>query len=146
MAGTLSNLADQARIAAIDEAAVPAPPNSPYPGEHWFVNCHYHPSMSANAPQQLLHEAREDAQTILRQLADRPAIRNFISVVITVYSHIPVAGATRPARRRAYRVHVLCSELPTSGAQLTCELFQQLRVDEESELDEVAELLHQTAS
>jgi hypothetical protein len=142
----LSSLVSPGRIAAIDEAAVPAPPSSAYPGEHWFVNCHYDPSMSALAPALLLHDARDDALAILRRLVDRPGIRDFISVVITVYTHIPVTGASRPARRRAYRTHVLSSELPDSGSLLTSELFQRLRVDEDSELDDIAELLHQTAS
>lgn len=141
----LSNLVDHGRIVAIDEAAVPAPPNSSYPGEHWFVNCHYHPSMSALAAAEMLYEARNDALVMLRQLADRPKVREFVSIVITVYCHIPVAGAARPARRRAYRTHVLCRDLPHGASQLTCESFQQLRADEDSELDGVAELLHQPA-
>jgi hypothetical protein len=142
MGNTLTQLVDHSRIVAIDEAALPAWPKATDRRELWFVNCHYHVSMSVTAAAQLVHEAKEDALVILRRLAERPSIRDYASVVVTIYVHIPVAGAERPARRRAYRVEIRSCDLPTQGSHLTQESLVRLPIYENSELDGVAELLH----
>ena len=57
-----------------------------------------------------------------------------------------MTGAARPARRRIYRVNILCKELPVSGALVTPDFFAHVQAVESSELDDVAELLHETAT
>jgi hypothetical protein len=144
MADTLSQLVDGVRIIAITEDALPPWPQSTDRREQWWVNCHYHESMSTSAAPQLFHEAKEDALAILRCLAERPSSRQYSCIVVTIYSHIPVVGAARPARRRAYRVTIPACNLPSQASLLTHDLFAQLRTYENSELDEVADLLQQT--
>jgi len=141
MTHSLSALVDHSRIVAVDEAAIPSLPQATDQRELWFVNCHYHESMSTLAAPQLLHEAKEDALFVLRRLAERSSLQDYACVVVTIYAHIPVAGAARPARRRAYRATVRCCDLPQRGSLLTQELFAQLASHENSELDDVSELL-----
>jgi hypothetical protein len=141
----LSNLVDHKRIIAIDAAPVPAPPNSTHPGEHLFVNCHYDTGQATRPPHELLDEARADALQIVGRLATVPNIQRYPSLVVTVYGHFPVAGAQRPARRRVYRVNVLSKDLPTHGAPLKHDFLSQAGAIESSELDDVAELLHEVA-
>lgn len=142
----LGNLVDHQRIVAIDATPVPAPPNSEYPGEHLLVNCHYAADHASRPPHELLEEARADALQIVSRLASTPNIHDYVSAVVTVYGHFSVAGAPRPARRRIYRVNVLCKDLPASGAPVTPDYFAQMQAVESSELDDVAELLHAAAT
>jgi hypothetical protein len=142
----LSNLVDHKRIVAIDATPVPAPPDSPQPGDHLFVNCHYDASQATRPRHELLDEARADALQIVGRLAGVPNIQRYPSVVMTVYGHFPVAGASRPARRRIYRVNVLGKDLPRNGAPLTPSYFSQVHAVESSELDDLSQLLHETST
>ncbi len=142
----LDNLVDQRRIVAIDVTPLPAPPGSEYPGEHLFVNCHYGASDATRPPHELLNEARADVLQIFSRLASVPSIHDYVSVVVTAYGHFPAPGAARPARRRIYRVNILCQYLASDGAAITPDFFSHVRAVESSELDDVAELLHQTAT
>jgi hypothetical protein len=140
------NLVDHKRIVAIDATPIPAPPGSEYPGEHLFVNCHYAPSPATGPPHELLDAARADVLQIVSRLTSVPSIHDFVSAVVTVYGHFPVAGAARPARRRIYRLNILCNKLPVNGTAVTPEFFSQVEAVESSELDDVAELLHEAAT
>lgn len=140
------DLVDRERIVAIDSAPIPAPPASSRPGEHLFVNCHYAARQADHSPQELLDLARSDALQIVGRLAATGGIGRFVSAIVTVYGHFPVAGAERPARRRIYRVGILPKDLPRNGATLTPHYFAQVHAEESSELDDVAELLHAPAS
>lgn len=142
----LNDLVDRQRIVAIDATPVPAPPGASHPGEHLFVNCHYDVSQAARPPHELLDVARADALQVIGRLAAAPNIHGYVSAVVTVYGHFPVAGAARPARRRIYRVNVLCKDLPANGALMTADFFSRVQAAESSELDDVAELLHETAT
>jgi hypothetical protein len=142
----LNDLVDRQRIVAIDATPVPAPPDSPHPGEHLFVNCHYDISQADRPAHELLDEARADVLQIVRRLATDNHIDRFVSAVVTVYGHFLIPGAARPARRRIYRVNVLRKDLPANGTPMTPEFFSQVRAAESSELDDVAELLHESAT
>lgn len=143
---SLSNLVDQRRIVAIDAGIFPEPPGSPSPGDHLLVNCHYDVSMAGIPPQEMLVEARSDALKIVRCLAAQHRCADIISIVVTVYAHIPVAGAARPARRRVYRVNVFSRDIPSNPLSVTEDFFSRVAAFESSELNDVAELLHQTTS
>jgi hypothetical protein len=142
----LDNLVDRRRIVAIDATPVPAPPGSDHPGEHLLVNCHYAADHATRSPHELLDEARADALQIVSRVASIPNIHDYVSVVVTIYGHFPVSGAARPARRRVYRVNFLCKELPSDGTFVAPQFFAQVQAVESSELDEVAGLLHATAT
>ena len=144
MKTTLADLVDQKRIVAIDATPIPAPPNSSHPGDHLFVNCHYDVGMANIPHQELLEEARGDALEIVRILAAQPRI-DVVSVVVTVYGHFPSPGAPRLARRRIYRANVLYRDLPIEASLVTADFFSRVAAAESSELDDLAELLHQTA-
>jgi hypothetical protein len=139
----LQTLVDHQRIVAIDGAPVPAPPHAKLQGNHLFVNCHYDISFSTSPASNLLAAARGDALAILKRLVGSAEIAETVSVVVTIYGHFPFPGATRPARRRIYRVNLLCKDLPQIEARVTPDLLVLSHADESSELDEVAELIHQ---
>lgn len=142
----LDDLIDHDRIVAIDAAPIPAPPASSHPGEHLFVNCHYDVSQATRPPHELLDFARADARKIVERLAANRGISRYVSAIITVYGHFPCAGAVRPARRRIYRVDVLGKDFPSNGSPITSNFFAQVQAAESSELDDVAELLHEAAT
>ena len=123
---------------------MPAPPSSVDSGEYLYVNCHYSVPHSVRPLQELSDSAHTDALSIAGRLATTPGIQRYLGAVITVYCHIPVIGAARPARRRAYRLSVRCKDLPTTGAPLTPELFERVCAVESAELEDIAELLHAT--
>jgi hypothetical protein len=141
----LDDLIDHERIIALDATPVPAPPHSRYPGLHLLVNCHYDVAMAQRTPAELLDLARYDALQAMRRLAADPKTAKYVSVVVTIYGHFPCPGAVRPARRRMYRLNILTEELIASGAAMTPAGLSAMHADESSELDDVAELLHQTA-
>ncbi|HUE73779.1 MAG TPA: hypothetical protein VMP01_23065 [Pirellulaceae bacterium] len=133
----LDDLVDRKRIVAIDATPIPAPPNSPHPGEHLFVNCHYDVSQAKRPLHELASDARGDALQIVRRLGANPIVQAYVSAVVTVYGHFPVHGAARPARRRIYRVGVLAKDLPANGTLLGPDFFSRFGVDESSELDDI---------
>ncbi len=141
----LDDLVDQQRIVAVDATPVPAPPNSRYPGEHLLVNCHYGVEMAQKAPGALLDVARADAVEVMRRLAADPQTANYVSAVVTIYGHFPCPGAGRPARRRIYRLNILTRELLASGAELKADGLPGMHAEESSELEDIAELLHEAA-
>jgi hypothetical protein len=146
MNGELSGMVDGKRIVAMDGLPVPAVPNSSYPGDHFFANCLYAESMATKALPLLFEEAREDALEMLRRVTTLPAARDCVSAVVTVYGQFPVPGAARAARRRIYRLGVLRKDWPPNGSQITRAYVSHLSTAEESsELEDIAELLHQTA-
>jgi hypothetical protein len=51
----------------------------------------------------------------------------------------------RPARRRIYEVAILTSKLPSSSVAVTPESLCTLEVIEGSEIEDIAELLRETA-
>jgi hypothetical protein len=140
----LSSMVDRRRILAIDASSVPAPPQAAHPGDHLFVNCHYDVAMASHSPLELLQFARDDAQEIVHRLAINERMRNFVSLVVTIYGHFPAPGAQRPARRRIYRMNVLSDDLPTEHALAMPNWFSDLHYEESSELDELTELIHTT--
>jgi hypothetical protein len=141
----LDDLVDHARIVALDATPVPAPSQSRYPGMHLLVNCHYDVAMAEKTPAELLDFARQDALHAMRRLAGHPETAKYQSVMVTVYGHFPCPGAVRPARRRIYRLNILTEELLAGNAAMTPTSLTAMRADESSELDDVAELLHQAA-
>lgn len=145
MNSSLSDLVDELRIVAIDSSVIPAGPTSALPGDLLFVNCHFSVEASAGPLNFLLEEARHDAAQIMRRLVQRGEQNGVAAIVLTCYGHFPVPGAARPARRRVYRLTAHSADLPVDPARITAELFAQAIFEETSELDEVAELLHQNA-
>jgi hypothetical protein len=141
----LEDLVDHERIIALDATPVPAPPHSRYPGLHLLVNCHYDEALAQKLPAELLDMARDDALQALRRLAADPKTSQYVSVVVTIYGHFPCQGAVRPARRRIYRLNILTEELLASGAAMTLTSLAATRADESSELEFIAELLHEAA-
>lgn len=139
----LQKLVDGKRIVAIDATPVPAPPQSRYPGDHLVVNCHYDAQHSSLPAGTLLHLARWDALAIYKAVAGEAGLGELVSVVATIYGHFPVAGASRPARRRIYCIDLLCSDIPADPRQIDSTLLTQVHVDENSQLDEITELMHQ---
>lgn len=142
----LDNLIDGKRIVQIDADVIPAPPHARYPGNHLYVNCHYDVSMSTTPLAQMYQLARTDALKIVRQLATNPMVKSSVSIVVRVQGHFPSPGAQRPARRRIYEVSMLSSELPAGAECLTPEHLTQMGALETSQLDDIAELMHQPTS
>jgi hypothetical protein len=146
MSGELSGMVDGKRIVATDGLPVPAAPNSSCPGDHFFANCLYAESMASKARPELLEDAREDALEMLRRVTTLPQARGCVSAVMTVYGQFPVPGAARAARRRIYRLGVLRNDWPSNSSQITRAYVSNLSTAEESsELEDIAELLHQPA-
>ena len=140
--GSLRGMADQKRITEIDVTPVPAPPTSSHPGEHLFANCHYNACMTVLPRQELLDLARADSVTILRRLATQQRTQNIVSFVVTVYGHFPIPGASRPARRRIYRVNVPCEALPADASLITLTFLNRPGAVQSFELDELEETLN----
>jgi len=138
-----NDLVDHNRIVAIDAALVPAGPTWPHAGDYLFVNCHYKVGHTNLPPHELLEEARADALAIVQRLKS-PHIKDYVVLTVTVYGHIEVPGAARPARRRIYRISVQCKDLPENTRDLAADELARILGEESSELDDVAELLHQT--
>jgi len=142
----LHSLIDGRRIVEIDAAPIPAPPNSRHPGEHLYVNCHYDVGMAKIPLAELFQVARSDAFEVIRRLAANPAVHDFVSVVVRIQGHFPYPGAKRPARRRIYEVSILCTELPPSGVPFTPDSLTHMRAFESTQLDDIAQLIHQPAT
>jgi hypothetical protein len=142
----LNDLIDGKRILQIDADSLPTPPQSRYPGEHLYVNCHYDVGMATMPLADLYDVARSDALEIVRRLAANPAVRGFVSVVVRVQGHFPFPELKRPARRRIYEVSILTSKLPASSVSLTSESLGKIEAVESSQLDDIAELFHQAAN
>jgi hypothetical protein len=144
MSDHLANLVDQQRIVAIDAAPIPLSTNVAVPGDYLFVNCHYHASLAVLPRTELLELARVDALEICRRLATDQRMNNCVASIVTIYGHFPVPNGTRPARRRIYRVTVLSPEI-RSNRVMSPSFLSDVHAEESSELDDVAELLHDTA-
>jgi hypothetical protein len=138
-----ASLVDTRRIVAVDSDMVPFPAG-PLQREYLLVNCHYDTSLATAPGVQLLDWARSDAFEICRRLTADPRLHQCAAAVVTVYGHFPVSGAARPARRRIYRVTVPAQDLRTDRA-ISPSFLADIQAEESSELDDVAELLHQTA-
>jgi len=139
-----SSLVDHRRIVEIDSDTVPAFPPAPVNGESLFVNCHYDTSLAATPRAELLEMARLDALEICRRLPADERMKKCAAAVVTVYGHFPVPGGNRPARRRIYRVAVLSQDLRSNRVRSPT-FLSDIKAEESSELDDVADLLHPAA-
>ncbi|MEX2173227.1 MAG: hypothetical protein WD872_02625 [Pirellulaceae bacterium] len=92
----------------------------------------------------LYDAARSDGLEIVRRLAEKPAVRKFVSLVVRVIGHFPDPQMQRPARRRIYEVSVLSNNLPTGSRPISRADLKRMGAVEGSQIDDVAELLHQT--
>jgi hypothetical protein len=142
----LDSLIDGKRIVKIDGAPIPAPPHAIHPGEYLYVNCHYDVGMAKIPLNELYQIARSDALEIVRRLGTNSAVRKLVGVVVRIQGHFPCPGAMRPARRRVYEVSILTTKLPPGDPPITEDNLTQMGAFESSQIDDIAELMHQTAS
>ncbi len=135
-----AHLVDHKRIIQIDSDTLPPFPNSPLKGDSLFVNCHYDVSLAGMPKAELLEQARSDTLEICQQLATDSRLDKCVAAVVTVYGHFPVHGGSRPARRRIYRVTISSKDI-RSNSVMSSSFLSDIQAEEDSELDDVADLL-----
>lgn len=132
---------DNRDVERIKATIVPSSPRAKvYVGNHLLVNCLYRSVAFHSTPANALAAARDDTVAILRCLVNEHAMKDIISVCVTLSGTLGGDWLVAPVRGRIYRYSILCSALNVAPERINPEFLLSnrlfLQTSEVSEIEQ----------